>query len=759
MALPPVAALSSSAKAAASKEGFEGVRVKQERDDEAEIREMAAKMVEQQKAKLANAVPAPMAAPSQRQAGLVAPGQPGIMGFFKGKETGSPDDETKAAEKPALDEFSQRGKFGWVTLGNTHLPCILRHPEEKYCAVRMVESKLLSKYLNYLHADIYSCTCIHSFYITEAEARLLNEINNKHCEMQFGRETFTTKDLVVKLKDAHEFYTFLDVCYSKLLHNGIDGKEKCGFIRINNESVVPYTVKNNNKFVPLFYFEGETDNLKLKAEKLEDWDLAYLKFCCKVQGIRNELFASETCSVISLSDIKSYFPGGTVFEDYWPSKVLDSQLLFQKGSVATGNAASWIKAPPALAVQPAPTTVTVNKVVPSPTPPNTRTAAMPPLPSQAPQQQQPMHNGWPGLVNGQAAYQPTAISSQAQARMTHTNMAAMQHMNQQAAAAASTRSYQPRQMSNTPQYYSSPHSMGLGAQPQVPQPPPLVRVTGPPPTMGYVCKVYTNPQKSQSRPIIPARPRNATYSTSNMNVLPTASSMHQMGMLDSRTGSMLPPPPHLQYPSHNTSAANQQSAQQAKYPPPLIPVNGSNQRYHHYTPGQEVIDLSSPPQSPQRLMGNGKQAVAGQLPDPNGMWKKLIPIMEAPPSSGSHCPYKMQKAYLSEKMVPCINAKPYIYSELLMTIPDMVNYFFPSVSLNECRKVLQDVLRINLYKGNTQQMQVLKENGKCDSMADTLPLIQLRDVVSYMPQMKYIMERTAGAGGGGESAAKRQRTS
>ncbi|KAG8297535.1 hypothetical protein J6590_033059 [Homalodisca vitripennis] len=666
---------------------------------------MAAKMVEQQKAKLANAVPAPMAAPSQRQAGLVAPGQPGIMGFFKGKETGSPDDETKAAEKPALDEFSQRGKFGWVTLGNTHLPCILRHPEEKYCAVRMVESKLLSKYLNYLHADIYSCTCIHSFYITEAEARLLNEINNKHCEMQFGRETFTTKDLVVKLKDAHEFYTFLDVCYSKLLHNGIDGKEKCGFIRINNESVVPYTVKNNNKFVPLFYFEGETDNLKLKAEKLEDWDLAYLKFCCKVQGIRNELFASETCSVISLSDIKSYFPGGTVFEDYWPSKVLDSQLLFQKGSVATGNAASWIKAPPALAVQPAPTTVTVNKVVPSPTPPNTRTAAMPPLPSQAPQQQQPMHNGWPGLVNGQAAYQPTAISSQAQARMTHTNMAAMQHkqlhlrpyrptllqglneddpdrrvefcelytiqqeadpnfyksilwsdeatfkvngrvntqlcllgfyespfddgdrvkrswqvllelensplyehlrpvkekliwqqdrapphygliMNQQAAAAASTRSYQPRQMSNTPQYYSSPHSMGLGAQPQVPQPPPLVRVTGPPPTMGYVCKVYTNPQKSQSRPIIPARPSyhsygkedwNATYSTSNMNVLPTASSMHQMGMLDSRTGSMLPPPPHLQYPSHNTSAANQQSAQQAKYPPPLIPVNGSNQ--------------------------------------------------------------------------------------------------------------------------------------------------------------------------------------
>ncbi|KAG8297536.1 hypothetical protein J6590_033060 [Homalodisca vitripennis] len=80
--------------------------------------------------------------------------------------------------------------------------------------------------------------------------------------------------------------------------------------------------------------------------------------------------------------------------------------------------------------------------------------------------------------------------------------------------------------------------------------------------------------------------------------------------------------------------------------------------YHHYTPGQEVIDLSSPPQSPQRLMGNGKQAVAGQLPDPNGMWKKLIPIMEAPPSSGSHCPYKARLVTIfgiCRKNNPCVH--------------------------------------------------------------------------------------------------------
>ena len=75
------------------------------------------------------------------------------------------------------------------------------------------------------------------------------------------------------------------------------------------------------------------------------WDLAYLKFCCKVQGIRNELFANDICKVgvylvlshdrsipelynsltlifqvVALEEIKGHFPSGTTFEDYWPAK-------------------------------------------------------------------------------------------------------------------------------------------------------------------------------------------------------------------------------------------------------------------------------------------------------------------------------------------------------------------------------------------------------------------------------------------------------
>lgn len=437
--------------------GFDKVVVKQERPDEAEIRELAAKMVEANKTKMLN-----MPAVQQPRPQCLVPQQPNlpsILGYLNKRPTdGSSAPKppvTMEIKAPALDDDSQRGRFGWTSFDECHIPYIFRSGE-KYCAVRILESKLLNKYLSYLHADIYSCTCIRSYYITEAESKLFNDINTKHCENQFGRDTFTCKDLVVRLSDAKEFYTFLDVCYTKLTAgsnpNVTSGRkaEKCGFIRINKESVVPYTVKDGLQYVPLFYFEGETENLKLKAEKLEGWDLSYLKFCCKVQGIRNELFASETCSVISLNDIKSYFPPGTGFEDYWPTKVMDSQLLVN--SNGNGSGGGWTKQPPTPpATKPTPVQ-SVNKVAP---PLNARATPMPNIMprgtvvSTAPQMtrlhgqtrsvvtthpahsspsglpagrsnivSQPMLNnvgvvnGWSGLVGGQPTFQP-ALTSQA----------------------------------------------------------------------------------------------------------------------------------------------------------------------------------------------------------------------------------------------------------------------------------------------------------------------------------------------------------
>lgn len=362
-----------------------GPPVKQERPDDAEIRELAAKMKEQQKQQAAQQASRQAAMQHSNggnagNAGQMQPpitngnGQTNIMSYLSrhqklpngtmqvvpalaGAANGRPNGATTdaaaaaaaaAAEKKSgpCDEESIKGHFGWAQFGKVSIPYIYRQ-SEKYCSVRMIELKLLGKYLNCLHPDIYSsCTCVRSYYITDAEARLFIEINHKHCDGEFGRDIFTQKDLVVRLSDASKFYQFLDICYRKLVSGSKTPSEKCGFIRINKESVVPYTVRNSQQVVPLFYFEGETENLKTKAELLNGWDLAYLKFCCKVQGIRNELFSSENVAVISLTDIKSYFPNGTEFEDYWPSKVVDSNLLI--GNRANvNNSVNWTRQPSA----------------------------------------------------------------------------------------------------------------------------------------------------------------------------------------------------------------------------------------------------------------------------------------------------------------------------------------------------------------------------------------------------------------------------
>lgn len=262
--------------------------VKQERHDDHEINELAAKIVESNKAHLAKqqqqqALQQQQLQRQQQQAQLsggtgVIPGANGngnILNYFgrKAPNTAAASTATNQAtagggmsvannmasteatispgsaaspseeKKQPSDEESQMGHFGWHTCNKTSSIPYLVRAGEKYCAVRIVETKLLNKYLNYLHQDIYNCTCVRSYYITDAESRLLNEINQKHCDNQFGRDLFTLKDLVVRLDDVNKFYTFLDVCYRKLMMgNSGAHSEKCGFIRINKESVVPYTV-------------------------------------------------------------------------------------------------------------------------------------------------------------------------------------------------------------------------------------------------------------------------------------------------------------------------------------------------------------------------------------------------------------------------------------------------------------------------------------------------------------------------------------
>lgn len=89
-----------------------GVQIKQELPDEAEIRELAAKMVEANKAKMAS-MPATQ---TNRSSNITTnQGQTSILGYFNRSgnkvtpEQLSPDSSDKKKEKPAIDEQSQKG--------------------------------------------------------------------------------------------------------------------------------------------------------------------------------------------------------------------------------------------------------------------------------------------------------------------------------------------------------------------------------------------------------------------------------------------------------------------------------------------------------------------------------------------------------------------------------------------------------------------------------------------------------------------------
>uniref|UniRef100_A0A182MVT4 Uncharacterized protein n=1 Tax=Anopheles culicifacies TaxID=139723 RepID=A0A182MVT4_9DIPT len=764
------------------------VTVKQERHDEAEIKEMAAKIVEahkQQSAKAAAAavqqqqVPArPTAVTATVTANGVTPGQTNILNYLTRKPTGAPVNATGAAnvmatattvalplgsgqsvasngsgkaydgggsdvngngEKKANDEESQKGHFGWeVFPAKVHIPFILRQ-QERYCAVRMVEMKLLNKYLNYLHQDIYTCTCVRSYYITDAECKLLNEINQKHSDMQFGRELFTLKDLVVRVSDAYKFYQFLEVCYKKLLMGCSTPNDKCGFIRINKESVVPYTVRDYQKMVPLFYFEGETDNLKLKADNLSGWDLSYLKFCCKVQGIRNELFASDSVAVISLTDIKGYFPPGTEFEDYWPSKVVDSQLL----SGPKTNTIHW-----------------------------TRQPAQPPPKAPAMMNSAPARKGTSNVYQTLQAQQNLAktnnqmnsITAAVQALTNNWNMVPSNHPNlmsaqqeqllrlsqaQQAAQAqAQIRNIQ--NMHSMQQYNSSLYNAAMSLTSRSSQnqqvPPPLVRsaqvqahLSSGGSGASSVLRSSTNSGSSGNGNTLPnlnpalsifatTSSPNGTVNLSRLNqqqiselTMASASGMANGGGSTSRTAAAKT--------ITNRSAANTAAAI-ASFTAAMTCGRQSASNLDGFSLGRNVTITPASKRSASGLeefatRTNTATSLAGYgganggRQQPVTYPKNPISITAVPVGSPTRAsPKGGQARQPPPALIPVGGGT------------DLMD------NLDVCRRVL-NALDISLFVGNSLQYQALQEAGRTN--VDKMPMIQVTDVMTYMPQLQYMI--------------------
>ncbi|VVC45061.1 Hypothetical protein CINCED_3A013979 [Cinara cedri] len=270
----------------------------------------------------------------------------GTFPVLNDNTAGTTSPVTQGTEHSGNEEDNELNDYiGWEKIESFYVPYIKRTFNGEtlnYVSVQIAETHPLSKYIISLLVKLYTCPAVKSFFITEFEAQLLNNINK---DQFYGKGQFYGgKDCIVRLEDVKELYAFIEACFKQLLCNTASARQrKCGFISINSKFAVPYSIKDNHKYIPLFCFEGEIDSLSQHAIKLENWDLAYLKFCSRVQGVRNELETSDSCTVVRLDDIKKYFSFDTNFEEYWPSNVADLQVFPDE---KTFNASSsWIRVP------------------------------------------------------------------------------------------------------------------------------------------------------------------------------------------------------------------------------------------------------------------------------------------------------------------------------------------------------------------------------------------------------------------------------
>jgi len=642
-----------------------GTVVKSEpRQDDREINEMAKRIIEQNKQKAAQQ---PGVHPGFAGQGIHMgrPGQPGVPPYYQNRAGQNIAASTSTASVPEvekkIDEESRRGRFGWCEFEKNFIPYIFRTgKQEKYTSVRMVERKLLNKFLSVLPAEVNSCHCIRSYYITEHESKLLNEINLKHADCHFGKEAFTSKDLVVRLADAKEFYRFLDLCYKKLVLKRSNASDRCGFFRINGESVVPYTMRANTKYVPLFYFEGETDHLKLTSDQVDGWDLAYLKFCCKVQGIRNELFAADVCRVVALDEIRGHFPQGTTFEDYWPAKG-SIEPVNHAQRVSAGN---WTQKPATAA-------------------PNTSQSAQSSTPARqsSTQSQAAVHAAAAAAAQQQAVQQAAVNAAATQASAVAALNSSLTYASNatrvQQAAQAAVAAYDAAALNQLQQQFLR-NNVAAAAQ------------------------VAAAQQQQQQRAALQQQQqilRAAGYDTTAMaNAQQAAAAAARLA----------------------TQAAAAQVLQQTA---------AHQQRQSHSQPSQ---DRSFP--------------------------GKLTQIKEFPIERSQQPPYKLQKALIDQKIVPCINVRPYVFHDLMMTLPDFVRHFYPELSIEKARHMLQDILKVVLYKGNTGHQEILRGEGKCNQF-DPVPLVLVKDIMNYMPQMKYMFNNIAATASTDPPSSKRTRVS
>ena len=66
----------------------------------------------------------------------------------------------------------------------------------------------------------------------------------------------------------------------------------------------------------------------------------------------------------------------------------------------------------------------------------------------------------------------------------------------------------------------------------------------------------------------------------------------------------------------------------------------------------------------------------------------------------------------------------------MMSLPDFAKHFFPDLPFMKNREMLQNVLRVTMYRGNSGHQEVLRSAGQCE-IYDSVPLVLVMNVMTH----------------------------
>lgn len=247
------------------------------------------------------------------------------------------------ANKAAIDYPSQINQFGWEKLAeNFAIPVLLRFHSVRYAPVKIVEQEIIKKYET-IPQNVFSIINIKSFYMTTAEAKLMNSINFNHCDAHYGDTFFSARDVMITASDVRELSRFLEVT-RKIHQNYSEISHTFGIIifypepknlsrKISIPYVSKYMVTDNNKptkFIPAKLVDPFVTNILCKSVT-SDWDTMYLKMLALFSDCAHYLPSISKESYIIKLDGLCYKSnsGPVMYEEYKPCLQNNLQLQQQ----------------------------------------------------------------------------------------------------------------------------------------------------------------------------------------------------------------------------------------------------------------------------------------------------------------------------------------------------------------------------------------------------------------------------------------------